>query len=609
MKRILVTVCLAVAVLVAAGVLWGAGAESSAVASRVQRWQPGVTRVYALDWQQQQTSAMPTGEGMLAGGLALEADVSLTPGDGDATRTGVLLKVERLWRFDSEVLGQKLPAEGLEGAEALVMVEENGSIESVRFAESDGALNRYLLQALAAELFPRLPGDAPLSYTERLPAGDVESVAHWADDARSTLARTRTHFTQLRLAIGAPKDIRVESHATFRFSGEGPLESVDLRENVEAGDAAGKPLLRMTHSLTLRSKETRKASVVAARPTDKPVVRTPGPLAQEIDVKRALLESRAGGITFEDVLQTLESTDDPKKLANRAQFVWQAAGYLELHPEKCRELVPAFARLSSDPMRAQLVDLLVSAGHAEAQAALRAIMSQDVAKQDPRVFEELYQRLGLVAQPTREAVQFVLDEHAAALAAKDGAQRRVRAFTLGSMANRMRGKDSALATLAGDVLLDDLQLAIDARDQELALRALGNAGDPRTTDAVRDVLASNDDSLRAAAAIALRRVTTPEATALLLERLGHESSAEGQAALFDALRHRALTDEQQLGLRDLLVERRLAPGAERTLMALLNDAKTASPAVVQSLQAVLMNPSVPAAYRVQARALLNRLTL
>ncbi|MEL6547835.1 MAG: HEAT repeat domain-containing protein, partial [Myxococcota bacterium] len=362
-------------------------------------------------------------------------------------------------------------------------------------------------------------------------------MVRWTDAGRS-FERQRVEFTELRLSPNAPAKIEVESHADFVLASDGALESVALNERVSAWDAKGQVDARLLHTLDLKPIGSRKSVPLVF--ADKTVSRTPGVHHDEIDVKRALLEARAGDWDTAKILETLASVEDSDQFPDHHRFVWQATGYLELHPEACAELVGAFVEARSEDMGAQIVDLLLGAGHAEAQSAMRAILDLDEARQNPDVYHQLYQRLGMVPEPTPESIAWLLESRESALAGDDSELLRVQGFTLGAVARGVRKSDPEQANALGDLLLDDLENAASNDDAAVALRALGNSGDPRAVDAVTDRFQSEDPSVRAAAAIALRLVPTEEATQLLIGSLESERSRAAQSAALDALRHREL---------------------------------------------------------------------
>ncbi|MEL6546626.1 MAG: hypothetical protein AAFQ82_18515, partial [Myxococcota bacterium] len=82
-----------------------------------------------------------------------------------------------------------------------------------------------------------------------------------------------------------------------------------------------------------------------------------------------------------------------------------------------------------------------------------------------------------------------------------------------------------------------------------------------------------------------------------------------QSAALDALRHRELGESDWGTVRALVVSGQLQPAAARQLMALVLGSDDRSPAVIQTLQAVTMNPNISASHRAKARSMLNQLAL
>ncbi|MEO0812034.1 MAG: hypothetical protein AAFY60_04160, partial [Myxococcota bacterium] len=423
-------------------------------------WTPGTTHRYRIDWIQKQASRFLSGNDPATGKLELKAELSLSATDR-APGSAVLLTLERVEQFEAQVLEQALPGEALEGGSVLVELADDGRVSNLRFSESDPALLRFVLEGLAAELFPPRPSEDQLEFDEALRMGTAKSVVRWTDAGRS-FERQRVEFTELRLSPNAPAKIEVESHADFVLASDGALESVALNERVSAWDAKGQVDARLLHTLDLKPIGSRKSVPLVF--ADKTVSRTPGVHHDEIDVKRALLEARAGDWDTAKILETLASVEDSDQFPDHHRFVWQATGYLELHPEACAELVGAFVEARSEDMGAQIVDLLLGAGHAEAQSAMRAILDLDEARQNPDVYHQLYQRLGMVPEPTPESIAWLLESRESALAGDDSELLRVQGFTLGAVARGVRKSDPEQANALGDLLLDDLENAASNDD-------------------------------------------------------------------------------------------------------------------------------------------------
>jgi hypothetical protein len=606
MKRLFIASCVTVAF--ALGLVFVISAPPSpadvTAAARLDRYPLDVERSYALRWSQSQSTLLPTGEGVASAELELQGHFTLTGRSLEDGTRAVLLRLDEVQQYRATALSQPLPGEGLQGAECLALLEPTGGLKELRFSDSQSVMARYLLQGLAAEVFTVTPDEPTLEAKEQLPIGDMVTAFAW-NAGRTTLSRTRARFLKWRLSASTPANVTVSDSAELYFEPAGPLRDVDGREHIEGHDAQGRPQAQRESSLTVRFTGQR---VVPAQPqmlAARPLVRLPGTVVSEIDMRKALLENLVGKLTFEQVAAALRDLQDPRILSDRGEFVSRTAALLRLHPERCAELVPLFDAAKSDQMRAQILDILASAGSAEAQAAMRRMLELPNSTRDPKIFQQLYPRLGLAGTPTPETVKYVLDGHAAALHAGDVQGRQLRAYTLGTLASRT--KDPQAAALMVDVLVDDVTNAADSRDLRHAYRALGNTGDPRALEVVREGLSSKDTDVRASAAVALRRVPGAEAQKTLSSLLAGETDRDVQRALLDALKSRPLSSESLTALRALTVERRLAPGAANELLALVGEQTTATPELVQTLQALLLMPNVSPNARQQARALLAKL--
>lgn len=154
------------------------------------------------------------------------------------------------------------------------------------------------------------------------------------------------------------------------------------------------------------------------------------------------------------------------------------------------------------------------------------------------------QALGLVRQPTGETLaqlERLLDDPAL------GRQAR---FSLASAALHLRPADPARANRAVDTLLSRLAHAATPRDELDDIRALGNAGDPRTLAELERRLHAPPSELRDAAAWSLRSIASPRAEDLLVVLAAGDDAARATAVRTLAVR--PLTGRSERTLATLL---------------------------------------------------------
>ncbi|MGV3622115.1 MAG: HEAT repeat domain-containing protein [Archangium sp.] len=569
-----------------------------AVKSRVERYPVDLERRFQLRVTQRQATALPAGDTMADGELSLSGVVSLTGRRTSAGAEVVVLRVESLTSASASLMGQPVPLDGLNGSEAWAHVNADGQLQALQFTDETPVPVRYLLQGLAGDVFVPTPDARSSHVVEKLAMGDVDTTLIWRGE--TSLRRERTRFVEWRLGHPVPDSISMHDGADVSFDSAGLLTSMTAESELLGQTAQGRMLARRRSVLSLQFLDARERDAEVLAVTTHQVLRPVGGVKSEVDQQRALLEAQTAGVTFEHVLTAFTKYDDPRAWNDRAEFVLRAVAVLQLHPERSKELVPVFQNAKSDQMRAQVLDVLASAGHPQAQAAL--VDSLKTGATDALVARQLFQRLSLVKQPTPETLQFALEQHAAGV----GEDRNARAYVLGSLAFNARGTSPQLSATMVDQLVDDVTQAESPKALQATLRALGNSGDARALDIAKEKSADADVTVRAAALSSLRRVTGPDVETVVRERLANERSREVQSAAFDALRGRALTDETLLELRGLVTQRRLQPGSERALLNLASEQKTASPALIQTLQALLLLPGLSATTRAEVQATLAR---
>lgn len=231
----------------------------------------------------------------------------------------------------------------------------------------------------------------------------------------------------------------------------------------------------------------------------------------------------------------------------RPSEVWRgaASSILRLNARECDALASVFEDEKSDEERRALVlDLLAAAGTSEAQSVMRRILSLAVARANGHAFASYVQRLGRVEVPDGQTLRFLMSVHAEA---RGGAQdvRAACAYALGAAAGQACvAGDVDAAVRATDVLRQDLRVATQVVEKCALLTALGNAGLPNDVATLFRFTPDVDATVRAAAALSLRKIDSPDVRAQLLTMLTDPERRVAQSAIT------ALT-EHELGGDDL----------------------------------------------------------
>ncbi|PTL83944.1 HEAT repeat domain-containing protein [Vitiosangium sp. GDMCC 1.1324] len=600
--------------------------SSQAAAPRPFSWRPdwpaGTRYVYTLDWRSQQRAVPPLpGQGApMEGSLHLSGDLVLRAlgHDGEAILLGASL--ENLRQHELRVAGQEvLPDEAAvaaaySGREALLEMTPAGTVRAIRFLPEDPDVFKHTVQWLITHMQPTLPADATQrdagqwDVTENTSLGQARASYEVDANQPRTLRRTRSNYTRLDVAAaqGGVAPQKLDSHATFTFAEAGHLVSLSHQEILTARTDTGQPLLDSMELVRLSLRELGRfsppADVGLAARTE---VRKPGVITTSAAVERRLLEQRAEGLTMEKLTAELLAYGNGGEMPDHSHWLWRATGRLALEPERCRELVAVFENPSFTAQgRALVLDLLVGAGHAQAQAVLRELLETREARADSGAYELFLQRLGLVQAPEKDTLAWLARSHQEAESSQQPHLRNASAYALGAAVGRLGAEDAEAGTY-NRILIEGLGAARTPGDRETYLRALGNAGRTENVATVLSYAGDPDASVRAAVAAALRKADTPESTAALLELAG-ASEPSVQAEALTSLRGHVLNADAMARLRDVVLTQGLSRGTEPLLVALLGERLDAGPAVFQMLQALSLKPSDDPSLRAYVLQLMAR---
>ncbi|MBJ6761076.1 HEAT repeat domain-containing protein [Myxococcaceae bacterium JPH2] len=588
-------------------------------------WVPGTRYAYALHWQslQRVPSLLPQGQGtpsLLEAQLRLSGTLVLRALERNDDGFVLGAALEDVAEHALEFQGQDvLPDEAsvtaaFRGHEAWVELSPRGTLRAIRFAPDAPELFKQSLQWLITETFPSLPATEVQARAGAWDSAEATALghvpAHYAmePDASLTLRRTRGLYTQLHSAPAGVPPHTVTSEARFTFAPEGHLTDVIHQETVRAEAEDGldtRELFQLHLRAVTRFESTGKLDLAS-----RSEVRQPGAMYTSTDAEEKLLTQRADGLTFDTLLNDLFTHGNAGEMPENGRWLWRATGLLMLHPERCKELAVYFQDPGTEPSgQALVLDLLVGAGHAEAQAQLRRLVDDPAARRTPQAHGLLFQRLGLVAHPTPETADFVAQHLATAITQNDTDLRDASAHSLGAVVGHLSvDADPTVVARYNQVLTEGLASARAPDAQRTYLRALGNAGLAENIARVLPFADAADPGVREATATALRKTPSPDATATLLH-LARAPEQRVQAAALDSLREHPLDAASLTMLRDVVVGGTLRPGSESLVANLLERRLDGGPVVVQALQALSLRAREDPVLRARVLQLLARAAL
>ena len=250
------------------------------------------------------------------------------------------------------------------------------------------------------------------------------------------------------------------------------------------------------------------------------------------DMRNKLLEQRVEGMTKEQLLADVAQMGNGGVMPQHTKWLWRASGLLKKDPAAAKELAKlALAPGATDKSRALVLDLLASAGHAEAQTEMRAILaSPELAKSGAR--PALLQRVSFLETPEPATVDQVWSSlrDGKAKGSNDLVAASAHALAATSRAQAKNG-DAAGARSTVRKLGAEIAGAKSKEEKTSVLSALGNASSEEVTEIAKPYATNEDPELREAAADALRKVPTREAVETLLGLLADGNPAVQGAAL------------------------------------------------------------------------------
>ncbi len=584
----------AIALALVAGARWAPGPTSPERLS----FEPGRRYVYALRWSDETRVALAA-DAALGGTVDVAGELVLRARPATGGVQVLELSLASLSSASVRVLGQDLPG-ALEGPRAYLSVEPSGRLVAVELEPGSPPLWKHVAQALAVQLQLTLPA-APAHEWQATEDGPHGRALVRYEATRDGLRRTRERYEHLTLAPHHQGPLALDAQATITLAPAGHLVSLHDDEALDTQGAGLEIHARSSLALGLARIE---ADLVAELPA-RLERRRPGEIVASPDTDRALLEQRAEGLGGEAMLagvraRSAGAPDDP---AERRWF-GRAVARLRLEPALAAELEQLFLDPTlGDAGRRLVFDLLSSAGHADAQAAMVRLLPTPELSRTPRLEAELVQRFALLARVERASAE-ALRARLETTTSETG--RRAELHALGAVAGKLaRQGDDEAATRALEPLRAGLEAAQGDDDRRAIVAGLGNAG--LREDVPRLEAAARDDSpaVRAEVAFALRKLDAPEARQALLA-LAEDPMPAVAAEALGALGRRGISPAELGALEAALEAGRLPPQADGALISLLARRSLAEAAALRILGRIAARHPDDPSLAARAQALIDR---
>jgi len=380
------------------------------------------------------------------------------------------------------------------------------------------------------------PAGADGSWTAREQDASGTYSAEYRALGTQAIARKKTAYTELPTPEPDSAPVKYEirkSETRFELSATGAIASSTGSESVllDDGEGALPPLEMNSHFRIARKTDTTRADLPEQRAwlsslPARALSAAPDPEAQtyEIDLVKA-----ASGTRIDDIVGDMARTDpetgqgDPHAF-RRLTAALEAAVRIDEDAEQA-----AFARSEAgQPYTAEVLSALARSNRPDTLLRVAKLLqtSQRIA---PEVRARTLMALSTNAfatQPVARAIEALSSDPAIG----DGA-----VLGLGALCFRLQQTNPPLAREIYESLAARLDRAQTTEQTELALRALGNAGNSAALPKLERFLTAEEPRLRAVAVGALRRLQGPTVDALLARVAENDKQEAVQDAVHSVL--------------------------------------------------------------------------
>ncbi len=503
-------------------------------------WAIGQVRQFTLD----QSSLAKAGEETLVdlslqGGLRATR-VPSTAISGNSTRLVLELKPQVLSLKSSPESETELRS-ALE-EHTIVDISERGLVSAIGFSSGESAspvqtLARGVLRAIAASLQMAKPG-SPHEATWTAKERDMSGVylASYERQGDSRVEKRKLRYEQPSTPVGTGAKLEVTESKSVLQLEPGNFTLAGLRQlSCDEGQqvTGGTLLPQMSARTQIRLELTRKH--VASDDTLATLQRATSSVKlakiddRSLDSKAIVSQARLAGTSYGDLLDELQTNAEPSSITgSRARAYSQFVAQLRHQPDNVSD---ALTRIQAgDKLAGTLIDALGNAGTPEAQAALRTLVND--ANQSVETKHQVVLALAMGEYPTAETTELLQELQT------DEKLGRQAKFGLGTAAYHLRARGDARSQALVELLEEELAQASSLVTLIDYLKALGNAADPASLDAIAKYLAHENSSVRAAAVDALRRIPGGVADQYLAKALGKDAAPNVRQKAAESIAYR-----------------------------------------------------------------------
>ncbi len=542
---------------------------------------PGQQFTFALAFNGEQE--LPLGQmGMdrtsrITSSVVLDAEVEVTVLEEDQegwVLSWTVAKVDDI-ELSMGALGSIAEAEAraaFEGQSVEFSLRRDGVVDDVAFSDETPIPFRKVAKIVIAET--QVPAAAGRSWdvVERAGLGRVETSISNEGRVGDAVHIAKERDRYLSLAALPGRDVTNLDQA-IAFEGDalfdGYVVSVQSSEESEFSGEGG-PLFSANRTVSWRRTGTR---VVALEARDPEVLAQQrhvalDEVAPNPELKESLEAAAAGDIRFDDIADYIARLDLEHGFPeDHSSFVVQAVAFLELHPERCRDLLPLFVSDLTTGGRGLVLDLLAFAGHPTAQGVMVEALSSEVARATDEEYTVLMQRISRVEEPTADTAAFAWSEFERV---ERKNERVATAYTVGAVVRKLDDGEVSKSEMYGG-MLEALQTAEDPQRRTELLMALSNAGQPENVEVALRFAGDPSADVRRAAAMSLGRLDGQRAN-LTLASFARDDDEKVQRAALRTLRGHTLDEPTLEKIFDVVFEEGVGRSAYADVYRLLEEA-------------------------------------
>lgn len=407
-----------------------------------------------------------------------------------------------------------------------VSADADGRVRGYAFARDLSTMAQNMIRGLVGSSQVAARGDATFVAAEDDIHGTYQAT--YSREASGEIRKTKGRYDRVATLSSL---VRANDSATVETGGQtiakldesGWVTTLSVDEKKKATMGEKMPTASTQIRLDMKLESTRlDASLIARFEQDRADLVIVGPYGtgDEAAATRSSDQKLVGERSVDDLASLVRRATDDQE---RGRLSEQLSARFRLTPGSVDRAVELASKLP--PRDGQLVASALAS--AETPESMRALGSLANAKQAPSVVRaQAATQLAFAGKHSGEARDSLLQ------AMGDGSRdvRESAALALGNVARELDGEPTAV-----NELVQSYREATTDEDRVVFMRALGNSGSPELLPIAREALANPNESLREAAAAALRFLPLGEADVLLDATLVADDSENVRESAVDAI--------------------------------------------------------------------------